>query len=91
MLHRATKGTSRGRKRRVLLASIALVHVLSVEKRRIRIWNVIGTFIHTYHSRFIPKGVAEESQIFLRETQILPKLLNMRLTAGVTGGKPITV
>jgi hypothetical protein len=36
--------------------------------------------IHTYRSRFIPKGVAEVSQIFLRETH-----------ADVTGGKPIAV
>jgi hypothetical protein len=31
--------------------------------------------IHTYHSRFIPEGVAEVSQIFLRDTLVLPKLL----------------
>jgi hypothetical protein len=46
--------------------------------------------IHTYHSRFIPKGVAEVSQIFLREAHVLPKLA-MRNTADVTGGKPIAV
>jgi hypothetical protein len=46
--------------------------------------------IHTYHSRFIPEGVAEVSQIFLRDTHILPKLA-MRNTADVTGGKPIAV
>jgi hypothetical protein len=32
--------------------------------------------IHTYHSRFIPKGVAEASQIFLRDTHVLPKLVS---------------
>jgi hypothetical protein len=34
------------------------------------------TTIHeyTYHLRFIPEGVAEASQIFLRD--VLPKLLN---------------
>jgi hypothetical protein len=32
--------------------------------------------IHTYHSRFIPKGVAEVSQIFLRDTHVLPKLVS---------------
>jgi hypothetical protein len=44
---------------------------------------VIGTclllliaYIHTYHSRFIPEGVAEVSQIFLRDTYILSKLVN---------------
>jgi hypothetical protein len=26
------------------------------------------SYIHTYHSRFIPEGVAEVSQIFLQDT-----------------------
>jgi hypothetical protein len=47
--------------------------------------------IHTYHSRFIPEGVAEASQIFFRGTHVLPKYLAMRNTADVTGGKPIAV
>jgi hypothetical protein len=34
-------------------------------------------YIHTYHSRFIPKGVAEVSQIFLRDANVLPKLFNI--------------
>jgi hypothetical protein len=46
--------------------------------------------IHTYHSRFIPEGVAEVSQILLRVTHFLPKLV-MRNTADVAGGKPIAV
>jgi hypothetical protein len=29
--------------------------------------------LHTYHLRFIPEGVAEVSQIFLRNTHVLPK------------------
>jgi hypothetical protein len=29
--------------------------------------------IHTYHSRLIPEGVAETSQILLRDTRVLPK------------------
>jgi hypothetical protein len=33
------------------------------------------TYIHTYHSRFIPEGVAEASQILLRDAHDLPKLL----------------
>jgi hypothetical protein len=46
------------------------------------------TYIHTYiPSRFIPEGVAVVSQIFLRDTHVLPKLV-MRNTADVTGGKP---
>jgi hypothetical protein len=32
------------------------------------------TYIHTYHSRFIPP-IAEASQIFLRDAHVLPKLL----------------
>jgi hypothetical protein len=46
-------------------------------------------YIHTYHSRFISDGVAEVSQIFLRDTHALAKLA-MRNTADVTGGKPIS-
>jgi hypothetical protein len=46
-------------------------------------------FIHTYHSRFISEGVAEISQIFLRDTHCLPKLVSHE--ADVTGGKPIAV
>jgi hypothetical protein len=34
------------------------------------------TYIHTYHSRFIPEGVADVSQIFLRDTHVLPKLVS---------------
>jgi hypothetical protein len=45
----------------------------------------------TYHSRFIPERVAEASQIFLRYTHVLPKLLSNEDTADVTGGKPIAV
>jgi hypothetical protein len=47
-------------------------------------------YIHTYHSRFILEGVAEASQIFLRDAHVLPKLA-MRNTADVTGGKSIAV
>jgi hypothetical protein len=36
--------------------------------------------IHTYHPRFIPKGVAEASQIFLRDAHVLPNRLGMRNT-----------
>jgi hypothetical protein len=31
------------------------------------------TYIHTYHIRFVPEGVAEASQIFLRDTHVLLK------------------
>jgi hypothetical protein len=32
--------------------------------------------LHTYHSRFIPEGIAEVSQIFLRDTRVLSKLIS---------------
>jgi hypothetical protein len=32
--------------------------------------------IHTYHSRFVPEGVAEVSQIDLRDKHALPKLVS---------------
>jgi hypothetical protein len=51
----------------------------------------LGSWIHTYHSRFIPEGVAEASRIFLPNAHVLPKLLAMTNTADVTGGKPIAV
>jgi hypothetical protein len=44
----------------------------------------------TYHSRYNPEGVAEVSQIFLRDAYVLPTLA-MTNTADVTGGKPIAV
>jgi hypothetical protein len=31
---------------------------------------------YTYHSRFIPAGVAEASQILVRDAHVLPKLIN---------------
>jgi hypothetical protein len=46
--------------------------------------------LHKYHSRFIPEGVAEVSQIFRQDTHVLPKLA-MRNTGDVTGDKPIAV
>jgi hypothetical protein len=39
----------------------------------------------------IPEGVAEVSQIFLWDTQVLPISLAMRNTADKTGSKPIAV
>jgi hypothetical protein len=33
------------------------------------------TYIHTYHSHFIPEGVAEASQIFFRDAHVLLKLM----------------
>jgi hypothetical protein len=36
--------------------------------------------LHTYYSRFIPEGVAEASQIFLRTAHVLPKLFSYEYT-----------
>jgi hypothetical protein len=44
--------------------------------------------IYTYHSRFIPDGVAEESQIFPKFYQNYLAMINF---ADVTGDKPIAV
>jgi hypothetical protein len=43
---------------------------------RLRFTHLPTSKIHTYHSRFIPEGVAEVSQIFLRDTHVLPKLVS---------------
>jgi hypothetical protein len=47
--------------------------------------------LYIYHSCFIPEGVAETSQIFLRDTHVLSKLLATRNTSDVTGGKLIAI
>jgi hypothetical protein len=51
----------------------------------------IHTYIHTYHSRFIPEGVAEVSQIFLRDTHVLTKLVTYEEHCRRDSGKPIVV
>jgi hypothetical protein len=52
-------------------------------------------YVNTFHSRLIPKGVAEVSQIFLRDAHVLPKLLrydsSLLHTADMTGDKSIAV
>jgi hypothetical protein len=53
--------------------------------------NVFLKWLHTYHSRFIPEGVAEASQIFLRDTHGLPKLFSYEEYCRREGGKPIAV
>jgi hypothetical protein len=40
--------------------------------------NKINTYIHTYHSRFIPEGAAEASQILLRDAHVLQKLFSYK-------------
>jgi hypothetical protein len=64
---------------------------VDINTRSFILLNIFESLIFTYihHSRFIPEGVAEVSQIFLRDTHVLSKLL--RNTADVTGGKPIAV
>jgi hypothetical protein len=51
---------------------------------------MIVVYIHTYHLRFISERVADASQIFLRDTHVLPKLVSNE-EPDVTGGKPIAV
>jgi hypothetical protein len=51
----------------------------------------LHTYLHTYHSRFIPEGVAEVFQIFLRDIHVLPKLVSYEEYCSVTGDKPIAV
>jgi hypothetical protein len=51
----------------------------------------LHTYLRTYHSRFVREGIAEVSQIFLRKTHVLPKLVSYGDTANVKGGKPIAV
>jgi hypothetical protein len=46
----------------------------------------IYIIIHTYHSRYIPQGVAEASQIFLRHVHVYQNDLAMKNAARVTGG-----
>jgi hypothetical protein len=36
----------------------------------------VCTYIHKYHSSFIPEEVAEECQIFLRDAHVAQKLLS---------------
>jgi hypothetical protein len=49
---------------------------LSIHRNRQR----EATLFYTYHSRFIPEGVAEVSQILLRDTHVLPKLVSYEET-----------
>jgi hypothetical protein len=45
----------------------------------------------SYDLRFIPEGVAETSQIFLRDAHFYQNYLAMRNTADVTSGELIAV
>jgi hypothetical protein len=47
------------------------------------------TYNKAYHSRFNPEGVAEASQIFLRDTHVLPILVSYEKHC--KRGKPIAV
>jgi hypothetical protein len=38
-------------------------------------WKELNLKIYIYHSRFIPKGIAEAFRIFLRNAHVLPKQL----------------
>jgi hypothetical protein len=69
---------------------LMLFSIYDIDKQKLAMLSHSMVLTYTYHSRFIPEGVAEASQIFLRDTHILPKLA-MRNTADVPGGKPIAV
>jgi hypothetical protein len=47
--------------------------------------------VHTYHSHFIPEGVAEAFQIFFRNAHVLPKLISYEEYCRSDRGKPIAV
>jgi hypothetical protein len=47
--------------------------------------------LRTYHLSFIPEGVAEAFQIFLRDTHVSPKLLSYKKHCKRDSGKPIAV
>jgi hypothetical protein len=50
----------------------------------------LQTVLQTYiYSRSIPEGLAKTSQIFLRDTHILPNDLAVRNTPDGISGKPI--
>jgi hypothetical protein len=53
-------------------------------------FTIININIHTYHSLFIPEGIAEASRIILRDAHVLPKWLSYE-AADVKGGKPIAI
>jgi hypothetical protein len=54
-------------------------------------WVCNSIDIDIYHSHFIPGGVAEVSQIFLRDTHFYQNELAVKNTEDVTGGNPIAV
>jgi hypothetical protein len=60
------------------LTSVAQVYQLCSDKKQGQ--GHLKTYIHihtrTYHSRFIPEGVAKLSQIFHRNTHVSPKLVS---------------
>jgi hypothetical protein len=55
--------------------AVDLVQRTFIFKRSFNLFQIEHTYIHAYHSRFILEGVAEASQIFLRDTHVLPKLV----------------
>jgi hypothetical protein len=47
-----------------------------VHKHNLTSSNIAIKLFDTHHSRLIPKEIAETSQLFLRDTHILPKRLS---------------
>jgi hypothetical protein len=50
--------------------------IVSIKKAASYPLGSFNTYIHIYHSRVIPEEVAEASQIFLRDTHVLLKLIS---------------
>jgi hypothetical protein len=51
--------------------------------------NLANAFlIHTFHLSFIPEGVAEASQIFLRGAHVLPKLFSYEIPWSMRWSEP---
>jgi hypothetical protein len=51
---------------------------LSISSKAIMIFFSSTFYMNTYHSRFIPEGVAEASQVFFQDAQALPKLFSYK-------------
>jgi hypothetical protein len=81
---RNTADVTGGKPIAVLLQSISGVSAINP---LVAFYDIHGG-IKKFHLRFIPEGVAQVSQTFLRDTHVELALKN---TADVTGGKPIAV
>jgi hypothetical protein len=75
-------------------SSVSGMYVLEciIAKYFFSLLSITSLLVDRYiHSRFIPEWVAEVSQIFLRGTHVLSKLVRYEEHCNVTGGKFIAV